>query len=408
MSFLLKIVQGPNAGAEIALAEGVNVSFGSGDECDIILSDSSLPERAFELETTVERVVAVMPGGKSVKLEPFHVTLIGTTAVVVGPQEGTWKSLVWPKPDKADEPVDTARTEESPREEKPGRKRRSYGCLAVFLFLVLVASIAGYFYWKYPDKTVEYSEKTVASLRNLWQKTAEKVKSMKSDDPVPVQSESLEAVAADCGFTVAVSSEGKTAKGDFKTRVERLEATARAYAAQPGLKVDFTDAESLSSAVSEFLFLVTDGRMKLDKIEGRKAFLSGTVASKAALDKILRSLSDDVSKISSVDCSGVAVSLAEVSSTPGDAVDSESSPRPTSEYKTPKLKKNPRAAASTDQDRAGRMPIVGVMTVPYPCLVLSDGTRAMEGARFGEYVIEKIEADRVTVRGGEGSFEWRP
>jgi hypothetical protein len=48
------------------------------------------------------------------------------------------------------------------------------------------------------------------------------------------------------------------------------------------------------------------------------------------------------------------------------------------------------------------------LTVPYPCLVLSDGTRAMEGACFGGFVIEKIEADRVRVRQADGTFEWRP
>ena len=37
MKFLLKIVQGPNAGAEIALVEGVRVTLGSADACDIVL-----------------------------------------------------------------------------------------------------------------------------------------------------------------------------------------------------------------------------------------------------------------------------------------------------------------------------------------------------------------------------------
>ena len=38
MSYLLKILKGANAGAEIALAEGA-VTFGSGDACDIVLAD---------------------------------------------------------------------------------------------------------------------------------------------------------------------------------------------------------------------------------------------------------------------------------------------------------------------------------------------------------------------------------
>ena len=41
MKFILKILQGANAGAEVALAEG-NVTFGSSDRCDIGLADSAL------------------------------------------------------------------------------------------------------------------------------------------------------------------------------------------------------------------------------------------------------------------------------------------------------------------------------------------------------------------------------
>ena len=44
MNFLLKIVEGPNKGAEIALVEGVVVSLGKRDDCDIVLADATLPE----------------------------------------------------------------------------------------------------------------------------------------------------------------------------------------------------------------------------------------------------------------------------------------------------------------------------------------------------------------------------
>ena len=43
MNFLLKIVEGPNKGAEIALVEGVAVTLGKGDDCDIVLADPTLP-----------------------------------------------------------------------------------------------------------------------------------------------------------------------------------------------------------------------------------------------------------------------------------------------------------------------------------------------------------------------------
>ena len=46
---LLKIVQGPNAGAEVVLAEGMTLSLGKGDACDILLADQSLADVACEL-----------------------------------------------------------------------------------------------------------------------------------------------------------------------------------------------------------------------------------------------------------------------------------------------------------------------------------------------------------------------
>jgi hypothetical protein len=174
----------------------------------------------------------------------------------------------------------------------------------------------------------------------------------------------------------------------------RLEATARACAAHPGVKVDFSDAESLVLAVNEFLFLVTEDKLKLDRLEGRKAFLSGRAASRGHLEKILRSMSEDVPKISSVDCSRVSLGgeVCQLTSSNDDGGEALALKRKSTAKCTPTPK----------------MPIAGILTVPYPCLVFNDGTRAMEGARFGEFTIEKIKPDSITVRGADGTFEWRP
>jgi hypothetical protein len=397
MKFLLKIVYGPNAGAEIALVEGMNLTFGCGDDCDIILSDTSVGEKAFELEVTGERVVAVMPGGKTLKLEPYHVTAVGASAIAVGPQDGVWKSLVWPKMETASEKDDDAQVEADVQEEKPKVRRFPYGCIAAAMLLSAVAALAVFAWRRYPKETREYSRKVWDRSVEAWHGIAERFKE-DSHGCVAAPEETLEAVARDCGFSVEVRDGATFAKGDFRTRVRRLEATARAYAAQPGLRVDFSDAESIACAVSELLLLVSDGELKLDRVEGRKAFLSGSTASRGTLEKALRALSEDVPKITAVDCSRVTVGAVAESAAAedgGPAVNGgEASP----------LKR--RQAAQRDD--TPKMPIAGVLTVPYPCLVLNDGTRVMEGARFGEYSIEKISPDRITVRGAHGSFEWRP
>lgn len=395
MNFLLKIVQGPNSGAEIALIDGVNLTFGCADDCDIILNDASVGEKAFELEVTGERVVAVMPGGKTVKFEPYHVILVGTTALVVGPQEGEWKSLVWPKVEAESEAekldLNEAATEE--KDDASVKRRSPLGCAAVIFLLLIIAATAIFAWRKYPEETKDYSLKAYSKTKEIWCVALEKFKSKPAEEAV-VFKESLDDVARDCAFIVIRNGEAVSVKGDFPTRVKRLEATARACAAHPGLKIDFSDIESLSSAVCEFLFLVTEDKLKLEKIEGRKAFISGRIASRESLEKILRALSEDVPKVSEVDCSQVAFSIA-AGLDSSDGGDDETAPI-VYHNKFQERKHEP------------KMPIAGILTVPYPCLVLNDGTRAMEGARFGEYTIEKITPESITVRGAEGSFEWRP
>lgn len=393
MKFLLKIVQGPNAGAEVALVEGMNLTFGCGDDCDIILSDASVGEKAFELEVTSERVVALMPGGKTVKLEPYHVAQVGASALVVGPQEGVWKTLVWPKTEVETAKEDEEKVETDDKEPESAKKCFPFGC-AFVIFAFIALSALGFFAWKkYPAETKEYSLKAWRWVKNVWGAASEK---FKSDEKAVVSesSETLDDIAKECGFTVVRTGEDVSVKGDFKTRVKRLEATARACAAHPGVKVDFSDAESLVSAVNEFLFLVTENRLKLEKLEGRKAFLSGRVSSRAHLEKILRSMSEDIPKILEADCSSVSFDPAVCALDSMDGANGEKS-----------VSKRKNAAKTTP---APKMPIAGILTVPYPCLVLNDGTRAMEGARFGEFTIEKIKPDSITVRGADGTFEWRP
>ena len=59
MNWLLKIVEGPQKGAEIALVGGRRVSFGSGDACDIVVADASLPAEACAFDVSEAGVTAL-------------------------------------------------------------------------------------------------------------------------------------------------------------------------------------------------------------------------------------------------------------------------------------------------------------------------------------------------------------
>ena len=54
------------------------------------------------------------------------------------------------------------------------------------------------------------------------------------------------------------------------------------------------------------------------------------------------------------------------------------------------------------------LPVCGILATPYPCLVLKNGERLLEGAAIGANVIVKIEADSVTLTNSTGRFTWKP
>ena len=54
------------------------------------------------------------------------------------------------------------------------------------------------------------------------------------------------------------------------------------------------------------------------------------------------------------------------------------------------------------------LPVCGILTEPYPCLVLRDGRRILEGAPVGDLIVQKIEADSVSLTNSLGRIEWKP
>ncbi|MBO4287639.1 MAG: hypothetical protein J5985_05685, partial [Kiritimatiellae bacterium] len=108
MKFILKILQGANAGAEIALAEG-SVTFGTSDQCDIVLADSALAGEAFALETTADGVsFRALPDGEAKRLELYRPVTEGGTTFAVGVDGEPWR-----------EPPPPAEPEAGPAPETP-------------------------------------------------------------------------------------------------------------------------------------------------------------------------------------------------------------------------------------------------------------------------------------------------
>ena len=397
MNFLLKIVEGPNRGAEIALVEGVAVTLGKGDECDIVLADSTLPEEPLSIEATGD---AVTVNGE--QLEQFAVKTLGATSFAVGPADASWGELKWPEKkeiggeavrqlggeETAQPPAEPTiqtpdhRTTEPPNH--PTKRRHGYlGCLVVVVLLVLLLGVLAWFF----RATVRpYAEKALATLH---------LGGGADGVGAGTRSMTLAEVATRYGLELEENDGQAKLSGNLKTRAERLRATAEAYEARPGVDLDLSDDESFRAAADDALFTITEGAMKVVTATNRVLAIAGTASSPFALKRILESLNADLPKMRDVDATGVAYGIV-----PGnEAGDNDDGEMPIGVS---------RAKRRASKPNEPSLPVCGILTTPYPCLVMRDGSRVLEGAALGGNVVVKIEADAVTVTNATGRFTWKP
>ena len=404
MKFLLKIVQGPNAGAEIALVEGVRVTLGSADSCDIVLADPTLPGEACAIEASADGVVLTPPGAAPESMEPLRVRSFGSTALAVGPADAPWGPLNWEAPAVAEPPAEAgeARPESAPpadadsatpdstkgaEPEKDGaksaepaapsrRRARRVGCLVLLLLLLLLLAFAA---WKLLPRFLHASGTQPES----------------GDGSVSeAPASGLLVLAERYGLTVIETNGTTLARGDFGTRAKRLAATAELYEAQPGIVLDLADRETLLASSADLLAAATDGALEIRDVTNRVAVLAGRAADPAALRAALDALRADVPRLAGVDTAAVTL-------------DSPFAPTPAGAAANPDGKAPSRTVAA--RPAQPRLPLCGILLQPYPCLVLQNGQRLSEGAEVGGYKIVSIAPDRITVRRGEEEeLEWTP
>ena len=408
MNFVLKIVEGPNRGAEIALVEGVAVTLGKGDECDIVLADSTLPEEPLSIEANGD---AVSVNGE--QLEQFAVKTLGATSFAVGPADAPWGELKWPakgeisrkdaEPQGKETQAEEAHGEEdlrdsaTPREEKadaPEPEKKKHGCLGCLVVLVLLVLLLGVLAWLFRATVRPYAEKVLAYAReSLHVGGGTGGAGMGAALPM-----TLSEVASSYGLELEENDGQAKLSGNLKTRAERLRATAEAYEARPGVDLDLSDDESFRASADDALFTITEGAIKVVAATNRVLSIAGTSPSPFALKRILESLSADLPKLRDIDATGVAYGMVpgNEKSEEGDGDDGET---PIGVF---------HARRRTSKAKEPSLPVCGILTAPYPCLVMRDGSRVLEGAALGGNVIVKIEADAVTVTNATGRFTWKP
>ena len=416
MSFLLKIVEGPNKGAEITLVEGVAVTFGKTDDCDIMLADATFPDSPVSLEATPTGVTV-----DGAALANFHVRTIGSTAFAVGPADAPWGDLTWPAREArsaeaadgpsggeaptspSDYPVSeppSGATAESPASSTS--HRGCLGCLVVFILLAILLAVLGWF----------FRDQALPGAKKVWRMASGTTKESGNGSAGTAETsgvytnETLPMLVARYVLAETNRNGNTVYVGNFATRAERLSATARIYAAQPGVELDLSDGETLKTAVADTLALVGEQALSVVAVTNRTAVLVGRTAN---LRRTLEAISADVPKLVNVDVAGVKIvrvdpeppraslprtsspevlTVADVDSGNDDSGDDDS--------------EKPVAPPRVD------LPVCGILTTPYPCLVLRDGARIMEGASIGDNVVLKIAADSVTLTNATGRFVWKP
>lgn len=401
MSFMLKIVEGPNKGAEIALPEGVTVTLGRSDNCDIVLADQTLPDAPMQIVATAGGVTL-----DGEMLEPLRVEERGSTAFVAGPEKGTWGKLKWPAKEPVAESAPPAPEKPTPPEaakpEKPAEKR--HGCLVSLLVLLLLALACGALGWYFRDQVRPYAEQARPYAEQAWQRTKpicsqamDRAKSLierlrqREPEAAAEAAPTIEDVIERFGLTRSEIGGRLVLAGDFATRAERLEATAEAYATQPGVELDFSDDESLRTAAEATLAMMPEPALKVTAATNRIVTLAGKADN---LERTLSALEADLPKLRQVDSSAVERPAVAAVPAPAKAVAGTAAGTAT--------KDRPPAATVPS------LPVCGILTSPYPCLVLKSGMRIMEGAPFGEWTVEKIEPDSVVLVSGGRSVTWKP
>lgn len=406
MTWLLKITDGPMRGAEIALVNGMRLKVGSGADCDIVVADASLGATAFTLDVADAAVTLVTPDGDARVMNSFETHGFGTSVFAVGPAEGVWEELR-PAAAKAEAaaaeptaPADGASAAEpaKPAEETPApRRRRScFSCLLAALILLLLA-VLGWLLWARGHVDAASLWKRGVAI---WQNRSEAVEKPQSAVPAAkAESASVDEIIRANALTVVETNGAKVVTGNLKRRTERLALRALLQAKDRGCKLDLTDDETLAEGVASMLGMIVEDAVRLAFATNRVVGLKGYAASEEQLEELTRALLADVPGISQIDATQVQVGglpVAVPTTTSSAAVK-----RPVAEKAEVVLQKEGNGKEQRPAIVAKpsvRLPVAGVLTRPYPCIVMPDGHRLVEGAQFGTATIVKIEAERVTLR----------
>lgn len=413
-------------GAEIALVGGVRIKVGRGESCDIVIADSSLAEEAFDLDVGESAVTLILPDGLVRELKDFEVHAFGTTSIAVGPAEGTWEELrPAPAPVEETEPSEPEssaepdpKAEEGAEPAKPDEDKRSrssivirilaaLAVLAVLLLLLLIAI------WFLRQRNAARADGVDAAA------VAEQARVARS-------TATLRELAEQHGLSLSEKDGHPLLSGNALRRTERLAIRALALAADRSCILDLSDDETLANSAEALLFTVTEGALKPLAASNRTVVVTGFAPDVAALAGALEALRTDVPWVKDVDVQAVKVGGAVPEGLKDKAFavtgalseKRDFSPASGDDFKTQAVAKADAGVGAetnaVDGVASGRklprnmFPVAGILTRPYPCVVLRDGHRIVEGGQLGGYTVTGITAGSVELQLGDRRTIWEP
>ena len=235
----------------------------------------------------------------------------------------------------------------------------------------------------------------LSRLYSSWFDRSRKAESPAEETVAKATADDLQGLIAGAGLVLESADDGtRTVRGDFARLADRLEFAAAAYRLDPDLKLDLADDETLRAGAEELVFLLTEGRIKVEAATNRTVTLVGRSKSREALLETVAALCADVNRVKTIDDTRVVCE------------DGERSRAPTA-FKAASAS-NPFAPPARRGIVPPKCPVAGVIVTPYPCLVMRDGSRLAPGAMIGEWTVVGITETEVTIRNGETEYKWKP
>ena len=470
MPKILKILTGPQEGAELELDAGIALRIGTDDSCDIVLVDAMAPAQALELvmegddvsvTAAAERIFAgdaALPVGEKTALPDYTILTIGSTRCAVGDADKPWPPLRWipldvllaekPQPEQeaeksAEESADKPEQEEAPlsreqlekidelQSQKRAKRGRGFAILS-WLILILICAAGMWF-----------------TGRHVWKIAAPKEKEEAKDvaeNAHKTRLEKLRERAEALGLTIEEEEDGSIRRiaGNVPKTSQRTVIEQIVKYDCPQVICEMTDDETLARSVKELVWGLTEGRLQLVSLKDRVAKLMGMTNSEEEWNTIVDNIRHDIPRLASVESDVVyadvmAAKLREALSKtgfhdvrvevlPGELQFVGYAPKESSQTFIKLLEEavkyfpeNARLSnlvkwkdAETVIDgedpvapKVRQLPITGIVVHPYPCVILADGQRLGTGSMVGGYTIDEISLTEVSLSKEDEILTWR-